>query len=72
MVSSDGRDTLIADRGGTYIGVLIPPSNDGKINDHIAAKLRSLQAVANRTAGERRGSFKVVCHGIQMGAGNKV
>lgn len=69
---SDGRTTLLLDRAGTCIGLVAPPGLSPEKTSKIGTMLRSLQEVASKVAGQRRGNFKIVSHGIQMGPGSSV
>jgi hypothetical protein len=53
------------------IGCVGPLLQDGVAIQVIGSKLRKLQSVTKNNAG-KRGSFKIITHGMQMGAGATV
>jgi len=70
--SGSDRPVLIRDRNGTIVSVAAPPGADPLEVEAMREELERLEGVGKAKADSKRGGFKIVEHGMQLGAGIKV
>jgi hypothetical protein len=73
LTSNRSIPLLILDKDGVLLGVVCPPNKDPGFNEQLIKEMKKLSLVGEHDAKNKsRGSFKIVKHGIQMGAGARV